>query len=207
MRVIVAVAAAALLALAPVTAATATPGPARAVAADARTADEHGAVSVLANPYDGITVTVGDSLFFADRSTFHVTVTNTHTYQISVPITAWAYPANRLDIDGTPVTVTVPPGAQADAEFPATAVTNGAVTVSAAIVGADGIAAPGTISTATFTVQAGWETPIVLVIAAIVLVLAILGVIRTVRRVRRARAETASDHAPLAADATTDVHG
>ena len=164
---------AALLAL-PIPAAAATP------------ALEAAAAAAAADPFDGITVTVEDSLFLADRSMLPVKVANQHSYQIRVRVTAWA-DSGRLDIDGTPIVVTVAPQTQVSVEFPATAVTNGSVTVSAAIVGWDGLLALSTVSRATFDIQAGWETPVVLVIAGLIVILAIVGVIRTIRRVRRVR--------------------
>ncbi len=180
--------------------------PAAAMASPA-TAASPAATAAIADPYDGITLTVAYSLFLADRSTLRVIVTNNHTYQIRVAVTAWAN-SGRLDVDGTPVTVVVAPQTQGAAEFPATAVSNGTVTVAAAIVDRTGGYATGTITTATFNVQAGWETPVVLIAAGLVVILAVVGIIRTVRRVRRSRREGSDGDTPeTTADEPADGRG
>ena len=176
----------------PASAADSTASSARFGSASARSVTEATtdvASAALTDPFDGITVTVEDSLFLADRSMLPVKVSNAHTYQVRIQVTAWA-DSGRLDIDGTPIVVTVAPQTQTSVEFPATAVSNGTVTVSAAIVDWDGRRVLPSISRATFDIQAGWETPVVLVIAGLIVILAIIGVIRTIRRVRRVRRET-----------------
>ncbi len=165
-RVFSAVLAGALLVLAPAAASAAQPGDA-------------------ASGQQGVVVGISDGLFFADHSAIPVEVTNTLPSSVTVRVLAWA-DSGRLNVSQTPITVTVPAQAQATVDIPATAVSNGQVIVSAALLNDDD-SVMGRIDKATINVQAGWETPVALVIAALVAVIAVLGIVRTVSRIRKRR--------------------
>jgi len=132
-----------------------------------------------------------DSLFLADRSTLPISVQNDLVQAVTVTVTARAA-TGRLDIDETPITITIPPGAQAAAEFPATAVSNGTVAVTATIASPSGHPI-GTPASGRVNVQAGWETPVVAGFAVLVLLAFVFGVVRTVRRNRATRRAVEAD--------------
>lgn len=128
-------------------------------------------------------------LFVADRSTLPVSIQNDGPRPVTVLVTADPR-TGLLDIDPAPVEVVVPAGSQATAEFAATAVSNGAVTVTVTMSSPVGVPI-GSPAVADVNVQAGWETPVIAAAAAAVALLLVFGIIRTVRRIRRQRAGAA----------------
>ncbi len=131
-------------------------------------------------------VTMSDSTFLADKSALPVLVANALDDDATVTVTISASNP-RLAFDQSSLAVTVPAGSQTSVNFPATAVSNGTVRVTASLSGPGGCSL-GATAAASVDVQAGWETPIAAAALGVLGVIIVLGVIRTVRRTRRARA-------------------
>jgi len=133
-------------------------------------------------------------LFVADRSTLPVAIQNDGPRPVTVLVTADPR-TGLLDLDPTPVEVVVPAGSQATAEFAATAVSNGAVTVTVTMTSPTGVPI-GSPAVADVNVQAGWETPVIAAAAVAVALLLVFGIIRTVRRIRARSAQDEDDLPP-----------
>jgi hypothetical protein len=133
-----------------------------------------------------VSIAEADSLFLADRSSIPVAISNQLDQPVTVVVTARAADG-RLDIDPTPITVEVAAGSRTSVSFMASAVSNGAVAVTARLTSVDGLAI-GSPAVANVNVQAGWETPIAAGAAGLLVLIVVVGIIRTVRRARRARA-------------------
>jgi len=148
----------------------------------------------------GVRIEESDSLFLADRSSIPISIVNDLDRTITVVVTARSS-NGRLDVDRTPVTVEIAPASRTSVAFGATAVSNGTVAVTARLSAPDGTPI-GQAALARINVQAGWETPLTAVAAAVLLLVVVVGIVRTVRRVRRTRAgATAGSAGPAGEDA------
>lgn len=118
----------------------------------------------------------------ADSAGLPISVSNTLDQPVTVYITVRPETA-LLAVGDSRVALVVEPDSQAKGQIPVQAVSNG--TVQVLITLSSGAGAPvGDPATAEINVQAGWETPVVLVIAAIVVVVFAVGIVRNILRRR-----------------------
>ena len=87
------------------------------------------------------------------------------------------------------VELVIEPNSQAKGQVPVQSISNGTVMVAASLTSASGESIGGTTLTE-INVQAGWETPIVLVVAGIVVTVFTVGIVRNILRRRRTSAES-----------------
>lgn len=119
----------------------------------------------------------------ADSAALPISVTNDLDQAVTVYITVRPETA-QLAVTDSRVELVVEPNSQAKGQIPVQAVSNGTVQVLITLSSATGIAI-GDPAVAEINVQAGWETPIVLVIAAIVVLVFAVGIVRNILRRRR----------------------
>jgi hypothetical protein len=127
-----------------------------------------------------------DATLWADNGQFlPITIRNDLSQPVTVVVTV---KPNRalLSVDEGPVQVVVDAGVRSTTNVPVQSLANGIVTVQVSLSTTDGVPLGSPIRTEV-NVQAGWETPIVVILAALVVVILILGIVRTVIRGRRAR--------------------
>ena len=123
---------------------------------------------------------------WADNGQFlPITIRNDLSQPVTVVVTI---KPNRalLSVDEGPVQVVVDAGVRSTTNVPVQSLANGIVTVQVSLSTTEGVPLGSPIRTEV-NVQAGWETPIVVILAALVVVILILGIVRTVIRGRRAR--------------------
>ncbi|MGV8881392.1 MAG: DUF6049 family protein [Rhodoglobus sp.] len=140
--------------------------------------------------------------FWANNAPAPISVSNELPYPVTVYITMRPRTA-LVAVQNPRVELVIEPNSQAKGEVPIEAITNGIVKVEVSLTSATGVPI-GSPSLREINVQAGWETPIVVVLAALVVLIFVIGIIRTVRRSRRAAAEDAppeADAAPETVDA------
>lgn len=121
--------------------------------------------------------------FLADRAPLSIAVTNDLDQAVTVFITLRPQTA-QLAVGDDRVELTIEPNSQARGEVPVQAISNGQVRVSVSLTSPTGIPI-GDVTTADINVQAGWETPIVVVVAVIVVVFFGFGIVRNIVRRRR----------------------
>jgi hypothetical protein len=120
----------------------------------------------------------------ADRGFLPIAVSNDLTQPVTVYVTV--RPENALLAIGQErVELVIEPGAQAKAQIPVQAISNGVVEVHVTIDSVAGVPV-GSPTVAEINVQAGWETPIVVVIAGIVVLVFGVGIVRNILRRRKA---------------------
>ncbi|MDO7883163.1 DUF6049 family protein [Salinibacterium soli] len=142
-------------------------------------------------------VTTSNFTLLADSATLPIPVRNDLGQSVTVYVTVRPETA-QLAVTDTLVAVTIEPNAQARAQVPVQAISNGTVQVLITLTSTAGVAI-GAPAVAEINVQAGWETPIVLVIAGIVVLVFGIGIVRNILRRRRARSaesESATDGGP-----------
>lgn len=125
--------------------------------------------------------------FLADNAPIPISVTNNLPYPVTVYINVRPETA-LISVQEGKVELVLEPNSQGKGEVPIEAISNGIVEVEVTLTSATGVP----IGSPRFTeinVQAGWETPIVLVLAAIVILVFGVGIVRTILRRRRAAAE------------------
>ena len=128
--------------------------------------------------------------FVADNAPVPISVSNDLPYPVTVYITVRPRTA-LIAVENPRVELVIEPNSQAKGDVAIEAITNGIVKVEVSLTSATGVPI-GSPSLREINVQAGWETPIVLVLAALVVLIFVIGIIRTVRRSRRAAAEDAT---------------
>ncbi len=129
----------------------------------------------------------------ADSASLPIAVQNDLDQAVRVFITL--KPATGiLAVSDDRVELVIEPNSQARGQIPVQAISNGSVTVTISLASATG-ATIGSTTSAEINVQAGWETPIVLVIASIVVIVFGVGIVRTILRRRRAGEEPAEEPA------------
>lgn len=119
----------------------------------------------------------------ADSAALPISVTNDLDQAVTVYITVRPETA-QLAVTDSRVELVVEPNSQAKGQIPVQAVSNGTVQVLITLSSGTGVAI-GDPAVAEINVQAGWETPIVLVIAAIVVLVFAVGIVRNILRRRR----------------------
>jgi hypothetical protein len=140
-------------------------------------------------------VTTSNFNLLADSATLPIPVRNDLNQAVTVYVTLRPETA-QLAVTDTLVAVTIEPNAQARAQIPVQAITNGTVQVLMTLTSGTsvGIGAP---AVAEINVQAGWETPIVLVIAGVVVLVFGVGIVRNILRRRKgARSDDDAEAAP-----------
>ncbi|MCU1440254.1 MAG: hypothetical protein JWP85_1251 [Rhodoglobus sp.] len=131
-------------------------------------------------------ITVVESSSFnllADRGFLPIAVSNELTQAVTVYVTVRPETA-LLAIGQERVQLVIEPGAQAKAQIPVQAISNGVVEVQVTIASVAGVPI-GAPTVAEINVQAGWETPIVVVIAVIVVAVFGVGIVRNILRRRK----------------------
>lgn len=112
-----------------------------------------------------------------------ITVSNALDQEVTVYITVRPETA-QLAVGDSRVELVIEPGAQAKGQIPIQAISNGVVRVDVSLASASGVPI-GPPTYAEINVQAGWETPIVIVLAGIVVVVFGVGIVRNILRRRR----------------------
>jgi uncharacterized protein DUF6049 len=97
------------------------------------------------------------------------------------------------------VELTIEPNSQANALVPVQAVSNGTVQIQVTLSSSTGVPV-GTQESVEVVVNAGWETPIFVVLASGVVLLFVGGIVRNIVRRRKAAAADATDAAGPAGD-------
>lgn len=116
-----------------------------------------------------------------------INVNNTSSYPITVYITVRPR-TGILKVEDDRVKLTIAANSQGKGEIPVQAITNGTVVVDISL--SSGSAVPiGHPATIEINVQASWETPITIGLAALVVAFFAFGIVRTVLRRRKARRE------------------
>lgn len=97
-----------------------------------------------------------------------------------------------LAVEDSRVELVIEPNSQAKADVPVTAISNGVVDITVTLTSATGTPI-GSPTRTEINVQAGWETPVVLVIAGLVVVIFAVGILRVILRRRRPVDEGSSE--------------
>ncbi|MBC7592266.1 MAG: hypothetical protein H7226_14660 [Salinibacterium sp.] len=132
----------------------------------------------------------GDFNFLAASAPLPIAVTNDLDQPVTVFVTVRP-DTGLLSVGESRVELTIEPNSQASARIPVQAVSNGVVGVTITLASSTGVAI-GETSRASINVQAGWETPVVIVIASLVVAVFGAGLIRNIVRLRRAAAAKGS---------------
>lgn len=128
-------------------------------------------------------VTTSTFTLLADNATLPIPIRNDLAQAVTVYVTVRPETA-QLAVTDSLVEVTIEPNSQAKAQIPVQAITNGSVQVLITLTSAAGIGI-GQPAVTEINVQAGWETPIVLVLAGIVVLVFAVGIVRNIFRRRR----------------------
>ncbi|MEP6480208.1 MAG: DUF6049 family protein [Rhodoglobus sp.] len=116
-----------------------------------------------------------------------INVNNTSSYPITVYITVRPR-TGILKVEDDLVELTIAANSQGKGEIPVQAITNGTVVVDISLSSGTGVPI-GHPTTVEINVQASWETPITIGLAALVVAFFAFGIVRTVLRRRKARRE------------------
>ncbi|CAN5173975.1 hypothetical protein BH11ACT4_BH11ACT4_09780 [soil metagenome] len=119
----------------------------------------------------------------ADRATLPIGVTNKLDQPVTVYISVRA-DTGLLAVESSRVKLVIEPRSQAKGQVPVQAISNGSVGLTISLTSASGVPV-GSPTRATINVQAGWETPIVIVIGLLVVAMFAIGVVRSILRRRR----------------------
>ena len=130
----------------------------------------------------------------ADSAALPIAVSNDLNQAVTVYITVRP-DTGILAVGDSRVELVIEPNSQGRGEIPVQAISNGSVTVEISLTGANGVSI-GRTTAAEINVQAGWETPIVVVLAAIVVLVFGVGIARNILRRRRAPEEPAEAQEP-----------
>jgi hypothetical protein len=128
-------------------------------------------------------VTTSTFTLLADNATLPIPIRNDLAQAVTVYVTVRPETA-QLAVTDSLVEVTIEPNSQAKAQIPVQAITNGSVQVLITLTSAAGIGI-GQPAVTEINVQAGWETPVVLVLAGIVVLVFAGGLVRNIVRRRR----------------------
>ncbi|GGL03645.1 hypothetical protein GCM10007382_24300 [Salinibacterium xinjiangense] len=132
----------------------------------------------------------GDFNFLAAAAPLPIAVANNLDQPVTVYVTVRP-DTGLLTVGDTRIELEIEPNSQASAMIPAQAVSNGVVGVTVSLSSASGVPI-GESSRARINVQAGWETPIVIVIASLVVAVFGGGLVRNILRLRKAAAAKGS---------------
>ena len=125
----------------------------------------------------------GNFNFLAASAPLPIAVTNDLDQPVTVFVTVRP-DTGLLSVGESRVKLTIEPNSQASARIPAQAVSNGVVGVTITLASSTGVAI-GNTSRGSINVQAGWETPVVIIIAGLVVAVFGIGLIRNILRLRR----------------------
>ena len=129
-------------------------------------------------------VTSSNFLLVADNNQYlPITVNNDLNQPATVYITVRSLSA-LLAIDDSRVRLDIEAGAQAKANIPVHSLSNGVVDVTVSLASGTGVEIGSPLSSEV-NVQAGWETPVVIVLAIVVVMVFGAGIVRTILRRRR----------------------
>ena len=120
---------------------------------------------------------------FADRASLPITVSNALSHRITVYITVRPETA-LLKVENSRVELTVEPNSQGKGQVPVQSISNGTVQLVVSLSSGTGVPINGTTAVQ-INVQAGWETPVTVGIAAIVIVVFGVGIVRSIVRRRK----------------------
>lgn len=130
-----------------------------------------------------------DVNFFTDRSSIQVPVRNDLDQAVTVYLTV-SPDRPLLSVENRMVQLTLEPLSVVSAPVPVQSLSNGTVNLTMTLRSADGMAI-GSPTRITVNVQAGWEGPIVGIIAAVLVLVFAGGLVRNILRRRRERADAA----------------
>ena len=119
----------------------------------------------------------------ADRATLPVSVTNKLDQAVTVFISVRPDTA-LLAVGSSRVKLVIEPNSQGKGQIPVQAISNGTVEITVSLTSSSGVPI-GTPTRTQINVQAGWETPVVIVIAVLVVAMFTFGIIRSILRRRR----------------------
>jgi hypothetical protein len=119
----------------------------------------------------------------ADRATLPVSVTNKLDQAVTVYISVRPDTA-LLAVGSSRVKLVIEPNSQGKGQIPVQAISNGTVGITVSLTSSSGVPI-GTPTRTQINVQAGWETPVVIVIAVLVVAMFAFGVVRSILRRRR----------------------
>jgi hypothetical protein len=128
-------------------------------------------------------VTTSPFTLLADNGTLPIPVSNELDEAVTVYLTVRPL-TGKLAVSDSRVEVKIEPNAQARAQVPVQAISNGSVQVVMTLTSASGTSI-GQPAITEINVQAGWETPIVLAIGAVVVLVFAGGLVRNIVRRRR----------------------
>lgn len=130
-----------------------------------------------------------DVNFFTDRSSIQVPVRNDLDQAVTVYLTV-SPDRPLLSVENRMVELTLEPRSVVSAPVPVQSISNGTVNLTMTLRSADGMAI-GSPARIAVNVQAGWEGPIVGIIAAVLVIVFAGGLVRNILRRRRERTEAA----------------
>lgn len=133
-------------------------------------------------------VTTSPFTLLADNGTLPIPVSNQLGQAVTVYLTIRPLTA-QLAVTEINVPVTIEPNSQARASVPVQAISNGSVQAVMTLSSSDG-SQVGQPAVTEINVQAGWETPVVLIIGGLVVVVFAVGLVRNILR-RRGSKESA----------------
>ncbi|MGV8895006.1 MAG: DUF6049 family protein [Rhodoglobus sp.] len=128
----------------------------------------------------------GDFNFLAAAAPLPIAISNSLNQAVTVYVTVRP-DTGLLAVGDSRVELVIEPNSQASAMIPAQAVSNGVVGITVTLTSGTG-AIIGDASRARINVQAGWETPVVVIIAVLVVGIFGGGLVRNIVRLRRAAA-------------------
>ncbi|MBG6055128.1 hypothetical protein IWX81_001539 [Salinibacterium sp. CAN_S4] len=128
----------------------------------------------------------GDFNFLAAAAPLPIAVANNLDQPVTVYVTVRP-DTGLLTVAESRVELEIAPNSQASAMIPAQAVSNGVVSVTVSLSSETGVPI-GEASRARINVQAGWETPVVVIIASLVVAVFGGGLVRNILRLRKAAA-------------------
>ncbi len=121
--------------------------------------------------------------FLADSASLPISVRNDLDHTVTVYISVQPQTA-LLAVGDSRVKLVIEPNSQGKGQVPVAAISNGTVEVVISLSSATGVAI-GQPTSALINVQAGWETPIVLIFAALVFAVFAVGIVRRIVRGRK----------------------
>ncbi len=128
----------------------------------------------------------GDFNFLAAAAPLPIAVSNKLDQAVTVYVTVRP-DTGLLSVGDSRVELVIGPKSQASAMIPAQAVSNGVVGVTVSLTSSSGLPI-GDTTRARINVQAGWETPVIVVIAVVLVLVFGGGLVRNILRLRRAAA-------------------
>jgi hypothetical protein len=119
----------------------------------------------------------------ADRATLPIAVSNDLDQAVTVYISVRA-DTGLLAVESSRVKLVIEPNSQGKGQIPVQAISNGTVGLTMSLTSASGVPI-GSQTRTEINVQAGWETPVVIVIGAFVVAMFAFGIVRSILRRRK----------------------